>query len=143
MQPSDRILAAIDLSATSSRVLGTAVDLAVRLEARLVVLHVSQEQAEATTERIENIRSDEDLCELTNKVEELLGNLDLPRWLSPIARIAQGRPSTEIIEVLKEQPYSFAVIGVRNRSRVGKFLLGSNSQDVLLNAPCPVVAVPL
>ena len=33
------------------------------------------------------------------------------------------------------------VIGVKMKSKVGKFLLGSTAQQVILTAPCPVVSV--
>jgi nucleotide-binding universal stress UspA family protein len=33
------------------------------------------------------------------------------------------------------------IIGIRNRSRVGKFLLGSVAQTVILDADCPVICV--
>jgi nucleotide-binding universal stress UspA family protein len=33
------------------------------------------------------------------------------------------------------------IIGVRRRSKVGKLLMGSTAQYVILNAPCPVITI--
>jgi nucleotide-binding universal stress UspA family protein len=47
----------------------------------------------------------------------------------------------ELIRTAKATDADFIVIGLRRRSPVGKLLLGSNAQRVLLDAACPVLAV--
>lgn len=46
-----------------------------------------------------------------------------------------------LVEFAKHYEIDEIVIGVRRRSKVGKLLLGSTAQYVILNAPCPVVTV--
>ncbi|MBY6411049.1 universal stress protein [Rhodococcus sp. BP-252] len=51
-------------------------------------------------------------------------------------------PVTAVLDELDEFPdVSRIVIGIRKRSRVGKALLGSVSQRLLLTSPVPVLAV--
>ena len=52
-----------------------------------------------------------------------------------------NEPSVDLIEVAEEVNADFIVIGLRRRSPVGKLILGSNAQRILLEAPCPVLAV--
>jgi nucleotide-binding universal stress UspA family protein len=47
----------------------------------------------------------------------------------------------ELIRTAETTEADFIVIGLRRRSPVGKLLLGSNAQRVLLDAACPVLAV--
>lgn len=46
-----------------------------------------------------------------------------------------------LLELAETSTVEFIVIGLRRRTPVGKLLLGSNAQRILLDAPCPVVAV--
>lgn len=47
----------------------------------------------------------------------------------------------EIAEAARASDADLVVIGMRPRSPVGKFLLGSMAQRILLEVPCPVLAV--
>lgn len=50
-------------------------------------------------------------------------------------------PADDLLAVAAEEHADFIVIGVRRRSPVGKLVLGSTAQRVLLEASCPVLAV--
>jgi nucleotide-binding universal stress UspA family protein len=50
-------------------------------------------------------------------------------------------PAEEILQAATEVGADLIVIGLRRRSPVGKLFLGSSSQQVILDAACPVVAV--
>jgi len=50
-------------------------------------------------------------------------------------------PAEELLSAADSLDAAFIVIGLRRRSPVGKLLLGSNAQRVLLDASCPVLAV--
>jgi len=47
----------------------------------------------------------------------------------------------EVVELAEETGAELIVIGMRRRSPVGKLVLGSTAQRVLLDARCPVLAV--
>lgn len=50
-------------------------------------------------------------------------------------------PAQAILRVADEEAADLIVIGMRRRSRVGKLVLGSNAQDILLGAEAPVLSV--
>lgn len=52
-----------------------------------------------------------------------------------------SEPATDLLAVAEEVDAEVIVIGLRRRSPVGKLLLGSNAQRILLEARCPVLAV--
>ena len=47
----------------------------------------------------------------------------------------------EIESLVDSLPVSLLIIGLRKRSAVGKLILGSVAQSLLLTVPCPVLAV--
>ena len=55
--------------------------------------------------------------------------------------IRNMEPGPHLVDFAKKQAIDAIFIGVRMRSRVGKLIMGSTAQHVILEAPCPVVTV--
>lgn len=50
-------------------------------------------------------------------------------------------PGEDLVQFAKDNGVELIFIGIKKTSKVGKLMFGSTAQYVLLNAPCPVVAV--
>ena len=50
-------------------------------------------------------------------------------------------PAEDLLGVAIELNADLMIIGLRRRSAVGKFIMGSTAQRVLLEASCPILAV--
>ena len=55
--------------------------------------------------------------------------------------IRGASPGEDLIEFANEHSIDEIIVGVNRRSKVGKLLLGSTAQYVILQALCPVVTV--
>lgn len=59
-----------------------------------------------------------------------------------VRQLVRGKePAEDLIAVADEAGADLIVIGLRRRTPVGKLILGSNAQRILLDAPCAVLAV--
>jgi nucleotide-binding universal stress UspA family protein len=50
-------------------------------------------------------------------------------------------PADRVLHTAQDRDAELLVVGTRHRSAVGKFLLGSTAQRVVLEAACPVLVV--
>lgn len=50
-------------------------------------------------------------------------------------------PGEDIVQFAQEIKADEIIISIKKKSKVAKFLLGSNAQYIILQAPCPVIAV--
>jgi nucleotide-binding universal stress UspA family protein len=104
---------------------------AVLLGARLVVVNSGQSGNFSS----ENFASPQDL----DAIDAELADAGIEHAVVlPTGGLA---PAEEILRVAAEEDADLIVIGIRHRTPVGKLFLGSTSQQVLLDAPCPVLAV--
>jgi nucleotide-binding universal stress UspA family protein len=59
-----------------------------------------------------------------------------------VRQLVRGfEPAEDLIGIAEDCDAELIVIGLRRRTPVGKLILGSNAQRILLDAPCPVLAV--
>jgi nucleotide-binding universal stress UspA family protein len=73
------------------------------------------------------------------RVEKVLRDAGLDAEFKQFVR---GKSAVEEIEeMVASQQVSLLIIGLRKRSAVGKLILGSVAQELLLNVSCPVLAV--
>ena len=76
------------------------------------------------------------------ELDQVRLDLDKRGVAHEIRLVATSRDvADDLITAAEENDGSLIVIGLRQRSRVGKLLLGMNAQRILLGAPCPVLAV--
>ncbi|GAA2490207.1 universal stress protein [Terrabacter carboxydivorans] len=93
-----------------------------------------------------NMSRDDKLVDAHRAESSTLDRLDRDLAESGVAhevrRIEHGTdPADQIIGVIEAEHPRMLVIGIRHRSPVGKLLLGSTAQRLLLDAACPVLAV--
>jgi nucleotide-binding universal stress UspA family protein len=122
-QSSDRGKKALDLGIAEAKLRTTA----------LIVVHSLQGVGKDDDEDV--IQSDRDLKEL----ESRLKNEGIEYAIHNYVR--GNTPAEDIVLAAQEFEGELIVIGLRQRTSAGKFLLGSNAHDILMEAPCPVLTV--
>jgi len=89
-----------------------------------VVVRIDAEEARRFEAELLSVQSQLDEAGVEHEVRQL---------------VRGNEPSQDLIEVANEVNADFIVIGLRRRTPVGKLILGSNAQRILLDASCPVL----
>ncbi|KSU66403.1 universal stress protein [Arthrobacter sp. NIO-1057] len=111
--------------------LATAIDEAQRRNARLVVVNSSKGD-QLVDDRLIDAKQ-------YHELEARLTQSGVDFW---IERKSQGIDAADqILQVAEAQRAQLIVIGLRKRTAMGKFLMGSVAQRVLLQAGCPVLSL--
>jgi nucleotide-binding universal stress UspA family protein len=102
-------------------------------QARVVVVNshrgggeLDQEASARVDKQMESIKAKLDAAGLDHEVRKLVRGFE---------------PAEDLLSIADEADAELIVIGLRRRSPVGKLILGSNAQRILLDAKCPVLAV--
>lgn len=139
----ERVLVSVDVSDPNDTALEAANDLSNALGARLEAIHVV-----ATPIHLPAYRGGGTASEVAQDVENRIRD-EAPRALralvsstlgkSAAIHVAYGSPAAEVLRVAR--PADVIVCGTHGRGLLGRLVLGSVSQKLLREAPCPVLVV--
>ena len=134
------ILFANDLEATAHGVLRFAVALADRHGARLYVAHVIPQEtfAVAHLDSVERILKEaRDYASYT--LNQIVDPLKHGRRCE--ALLGEGNVAEVLTEFMREYAVDLFVVGTSSRAGLGKVLIGSVAEEIIREAPCPVLTV--
>ncbi len=88
------------------------------------------------------VDDDEDVVASDRDLEIIDEELSKEGIIYSIHNFVRGNdPAEDIVQAAKDLGGELVVIGLRQRTSAGKFLLGSNAHDILMSAPCPVLTI--
>ena len=144
-----KILVAIDGSNLAYESLGYALDLAKKYSAKVMVLTVVEMPSNSVLAQgavFTPISSQSHLEKLENYHKEILREAaKRAEKTSPqinfTTKLVEGRPADKIIETAKLESFDLIVMGSRGLGGVKEFFLGSVSDRVADESPCPVLII--
>jgi len=138
------ILLTTDFSETSKKAFAPALLLAEKFGSRIVVVYVEEDKlpplvVEYTAVGLDEIMRDQEQRAAKRLEEYVAEHLPPDRVLE--TRVASGTPHVEIVRLATELKVDLIVMATHGRGFISHAILGSTTERVLRNAPCPVFAV--
>ena len=124
-----KIMVCYDSSKEADAAVGEAASYAKRLDGTVTIvtsIRAEGEESRTALEGLERARRAFDQC-------------GIPCATKLLARDLYA--GEDLVLFATENRMDLVVLGVKNRSKLGKLLLGSVTQHVMLSAPCPVLGV--
>jgi nucleotide-binding universal stress UspA family protein len=144
------LLVAVDFTSYSEEALAFASELAEKLTAQLVVLHVIHDPAEAPGFYAHKGKKKKFLQSMEEAAEEMMGEfLKKMRKAHPdqlpikeaMPLLVVGTPVTRILEIAKKKQARMIIIGSHGRTGLSHLLVGSKAERVVQLSPIPVTVV--
>ena len=144
------LLVAVDFTPFSEEALFFAGQLAEKLKAQLLVLHVIHDPAEAPGFYAQKGKKKKFLRSMEEAAEEMMEEFLLKMRQAypdqmPIKKakplLVVGTPVTRIVEVAEKKQVDMIIIGSHGRTGLAHLLIGSKVQQVVQLSPVPVTVV--
>jgi nucleotide-binding universal stress UspA family protein len=139
-----KILVGCDFSPDSDQAFKHAVSLAQEFQAELHLAHVIEPPTQPNLIREENLVSGEIQEDYHNLLIKKLKDMvpkEAVNWCIPQTSILEGQAYEEIVKYADTRDIDMIVLGVRGHGLVKTLFLGSTTDRVLRESPCPVLSV--
>jgi nucleotide-binding universal stress UspA family protein len=139
-----RILVGCDFSPDSALALDYALGLAQELEAEVELVHVLEPSVYRVLDRTTQTLADDLERAVRAAVERRLRqpvSTEALAWCTPTPVVLSGSPAAEITRHAEASGAELIVLGIRGQGALEKLLVGSTTDRVVRQAPCPVLVV--
>jgi nucleotide-binding universal stress UspA family protein len=139
-----KILVGCDFSPDSDQAFKHGVSLAQEFEAELHLAHVIEPPAQPNLIKEENLVSGEIQEDYYNQLIQKLKDMvpkEAANWCIPQTSILEGQAYEELVKYAHTRDIDMIVLGVRGHGLVKTLFLGSTTDRVIRNSPCPVLSV--
>jgi len=146
MKSLDRILVAIDFSDSSDKAFNTALFMAKKFSARLVLVHVINEPIDLRGFYVPHISFDkleEEIRAGAEKMMEHFCRTHFKGFDNYEYMIVAGIPHQEILNAAQEKLADMIVLGTHGRAGLDHVLFGSTAEKVVRKSNLPVLTVRL
>ncbi len=132
-----KVLCPTDFSPHSELALHHAAIYARASGASLLIAYVQEIPASSGEGMLHSGVNPENPATLARRLEGVLPDEDIAFE----HRMLKGKPAEEILRLAREENVAMIVMGTQGRTGVGRLLMGSVAEQVLRQAPCPVLTV--
>ena len=140
----ESILIGCDFSPDSEVAFEHGLSLAQEFESELHLAHVVEtsiyQQLHKTESPVEEELQQEIQTRLINKLQEMVPE-EARNWCKPQTSLLDGHPYEELVKYAEKNNIDMIVLGTRGHGLVKSLLVGSTTDRVVRNAPCPVLSV--
>jgi nucleotide-binding universal stress UspA family protein len=146
MKPFEKILTAIDFSASSDFAFEYALTLAKQFQAELTVMHVINEPVDLRGFYVPHISFEQLEKEIEEGAEKMMEKFcatkmgDFTRYTT---LVVAGIPYEEVLRKAQETGASLIVLGTHGRTGIDHLIFGSTAERVVRSASCPVLTIRL
>ncbi len=142
-----KILVPTDFSQFSDMALGNAVDIASKYNAKIVLLHVIDENIQQcvvdyciSTEAVEQLKK-ESMKTSEDKLNKAINVVKESKKVDISPEIKEGVPAEIILDEQQKNGFDLIIIASHGKTGILKHLIGGVTDKVVRAAKCPVIVV--